>query len=361
MSKFLKLFNSHQEYQQYTASNNFIAPNVSRCINQDEVHYTPEPFLIRLTLNTGEIVQIESYNEVSAYKSVCVGAELGEYFSTSSGSELFKDFNLLETVKLNPNVNSLYFGLFKNCTKLKTINLENVTSIYDSTFSGCSSLNNITLSENLRFATMKDAGIFLGCSSLTSINIPNGNTYIGNNMFNGCSSLTSVTIPNSVTSIGDYAFTSCSSLTSVTIPNGVTNIGQYTFNGCSSLISVNIPDSVTSINRNAFKDCSGLTSVMIGSSVTSIGASAFQNCSSLTSINIPNSVTTIGNGAFSGCANLVSITSNATAAPSIKSLTFQYVKTGGTLYVPTGATGYDTWMGTGNYYLGKYNWTKIEQ
>ena len=24
-------------------------------------------------------------------------------------------------------------------------------------------------------------------------------------------------------------------------------------------------------------------------------------------------------------------------------------------------TGYDTWMGTGNYYLGKYNWTKVEQ
>jgi len=29
--------------------------------------------------------------------------------------------------------------------------------------------------------------------------------------------------------------------------------------------------------------------------------------------------------------------------------------------VPSGSTGYDVWMGTGDYYLGKYNWTKTEQ
>jgi hypothetical protein len=53
--------------------------------------------------------------------------------------------------------------------------------------------------------------------------------------------------------------------------------------------------------------------------------------------------------------------SNAITAPTIQSNTFQYVKTGGTLTVPQGSTGYDVWMGTGDYYLGKYGWTKVEQ
>ena len=56
-------------------------------------------------------------------------------------------------------------------------------------------------------------------------------TSIGEYTFYGCSSLTSVTIPNSVTSIGYHAFV-CSGLTSITIPNSVTSIGEDTFYYC---------------------------------------------------------------------------------------------------------------------------------
>ena len=61
------------------------------------------------------------------------------------------------------------------------------------------------------------------------------------------------------------------------------------------------------------------------------------------------------------CSGLTSITSLATTAPTISYLTFYDVKTGGTLIVPQGSSGYDAWMSTGDYYLGKYNWTKVEQ
>ena len=77
-------------------------------------------------------------------------------------------------------------------------------------------------------------------------------TYIGDDAFSGCSSLTSVDIPNSVTSIGNCAFPSCSSLTSVDIPNSVTSIGGMPSLSCSSLTSVDIPNSVTSIGGGAF-------------------------------------------------------------------------------------------------------------
>ena len=149
---------------------------------------------------------------------------------------------------------------------------------------------------------------FDGCSSLTSVTIPNGVTSIGNYAFDCCYKLTSVTIPNSMTSIGEGAFFDCYSLTSVTIPNSVTSIGDWAFAGCSSLNSVTIPNSVTSIGKSAFNDCSSLTSVTIGESVTSIGEGAFYECFSLNSVTIPNSVTSIGKSAFYYCSSLTSVT-----------------------------------------------------
>ena len=280
---------------------------------------------------------------------------------TSIGSDAFYNCSSLTSVTIPNSVTSIGSWAFQYCSSLTSVTIpESVTSIGDYAFYGCYSL---PVEDNLRYA---DTYLVEAVDkTLSTCSIKEGTKWIGSDAFDGCSSLTSVTIPNSVTSIGDEAFKGCSSLTSVTIPESVTSIGDEAFKGCSSLTSVTIPESVTSIGYNAFQGCSSLTSVTIPESVTSIGDNAFQGCSSLTSVTINsnaivskhyiyddnisdsfgsqvteyiigNKVKDIGPYAFYGCSSLTSITCEAETPPTVGSYAFYGVSKSIPVYVPCG-------------------------
>ena len=211
---------------------------------------------------------------------------------------------------------------------LTSINIpEGVTIIGEEAFFACEGLTSISLPESV---TSIGDSAFARCKGLTSIIIPKGVTGIGRRAFEGCENLKSISIPEGVTSIGEAAFESCKGLTSITIPEGVTSINDYTFDACRGLKQVNIPESVTSIGVWAFMNCSALAEITIPEGVKSIGVQAFSDCSSLTSINIPESVTSIGKGAFSDCPNLKTITVDA-GNPN-------YTSIDGVLYSKAGTT-----------------------
>ena len=209
---------------------------------------------------------------------------------------------------------------FAGCTSLTSISIpESMTEIPHGSFKGCTGLTSVTIPKSV---TKIANFAFSGCTSLTGVTIPDGVTSVGHRAFEECSGLTNVHIPDSVVSIGTYAFYRCSGLKSIRLPEGITSIGQYTFYGCASLESVTIPDGVTSIDEDAFYDCAGMVNVHIPEGVVSIAWGAFANCSSLKSVIIPETVTSIGSSAFSGCTALTSVNIPEGIA-SIESGTFE--------------------------------------
>ncbi len=178
------------------------------------------------------------------------------------------------------------------------------------------------------------------CKELTSVEIPNSVTTIGNSAFSGCTGLTSVEIPNSVTTIGDSTFNGCSALETINfnaencvdmgssvgsvfsnlesfstlnIGDNVKKIPDYAFHKCTSLANVNFGNSITSIGKSAFDSCPKLTSVSLPNSVTEIGEYVFYNCSALSNISIGNSVKTIEDWAFANCEDLKKLTINSSS------------------------------------------------
>ena len=188
---------------------------------------------------------------------------------------------------------------------------------------------------------------FYKCSELTSVVIPWGVEYIGENAFRECTALKTVTFSihnelglGSLKRIEKYSFADCTNLEGISFPLSLETIGEGAFWGCQSIQSLYIPKDVTSIGRGAFatmgnlslitveetntnydsrencnaiietssnKIIAGCKNTIIPNSVVGIGDYAFRGCKSMTSIHIPSKVKEIGYLAFYICQGLESI------------------------------------------------------
>lgn len=192
-----------------------------------------------------------------------------------------------------------------------------------------------------RYFQVDDAA---NCLHYTTIfRLPSNLTKIGSRAFMGRNSdLTSVDIPDSVTFIGEYCFYECRKLNYKKLPPALTSIEGYTFYNCFEMTFTELPNTITSIGKYAFYDCERIKITKIPDGVTTIGEQAFGYCKLIKTLELPKSLTSIGSMCFAKCTSLTTVTlPNVTEIPVLGTNAFgrSYYETPiyngtGYIYVP---------------------------
>ncbi|MCU7651536.1 leucine-rich repeat protein [Acutalibacter sp. LFL-21] len=171
-----------------------------------------------------------------------------------------------------------------------------VTGIGNHAFDGMTTLETLEIENPTSLKSVGDYA-FNGCDKLVGPLDLSGVTDMGKYAFNGCERLGSgednegVKLSDSLTEIPEYAFNGCG-LTSVNIPEKVTSIGNSAFANNSLIGELNLPSSLITIGERAFyrynssSDTGGFSSITIPSSVTEIGANAFSGHKSLETVTL---------------------------------------------------------------------------
>lgn len=133
----------------------------------------------------------------------------------------------------------------------------------------------------------------------------------------------------------------------------ITAFLNYSFANCSYLNQFDWPQNCTSTGAYAFGYNSRFSSIIVPEGITILGSGTFRSCTELTSITFPSTLTSTTGYSYYGCLKLSSITSYAMIAPTVSLVTFgnststytgrnTYSSGTNKLYVPAGATGYDS-------------------
>ena len=272
-------------------------------------------------------------------------ADAPEGNTVTFGTEVLYWARSLKTAVLPGGLTRLGQKTFYYDTALKSLTIPNtVESIESQAFQNCTALSDITFEEGgeapLVLSDGKSDGgssgpanyygVFVGCTSLAEVILPERTTYIGKYCFYELKGLRKIVIPANVTEVGQYAFYRCSNLSEVVfaddseletignsafgyisapkivLPEGVKTIGTYSFYNNSALKEVELPSTLEKIDTSAFSYLSNLEKVTFAenSKLTNLVGSTFQYAKSLKSITIPASVETIGNYTFDGCLKL---------------------------------------------------------
>lgn len=198
----------------------------------------------------------------------------------SIGNSSFWGAKGLTTARFSPELSTIEYGAFYNCSALETFYPTYIPNVTELT------------------------GYILNCSKLTGdFHFPNLEKITGRTAFSGCA-MTSFRAPK-LKNLGSLeTFSGCSSITNIEISSEITQIPNTFALRCSKLsnFSPSVFPKCTSIGANAFNTCPLLTNHFEFPLLETIGISAFSGCG-IKHFKGPN-LATIPNDAFNTCANL---------------------------------------------------------
>lgn len=143
-------------------------------------------------------------------------------------------------------------------TKLGKVNFpESIEYVGSMAFTGCK-LQSIFLPDDCWLEW--EGHQFYNNIELTDAHLPENATFIPKGIFYGCMSLESVNIPQGIERIGEFAFSDCA-IADIHLPETLKRIDSDSFQSCRQLKTIVLPSSLTTIETNAFNLCHGLKSV----------------------------------------------------------------------------------------------------
>ncbi len=242
-------------------------------------------------------------------KSKITAISIGKQVTSIAGGVLNGCTNLTELV-VPGNVKTIADSAFSGCTSLKKAAIsEGVESIGKGIFTGCFALESVSLpfaGESLE-AVNDDTSLPIA-NLLFDYHSSNDAYYI--NVKGGAhipNVLTKITITGS-TKIPYMAFAGLTSLTTINLADSVTTLGERCLEGCSGLSTLNCNQNLDTIERQAFCGCTALKSVAFAYNTKHIGNQAFYGCAGLTELHLTNKVESIGESILTGCFGIKEVT-----------------------------------------------------
>ena len=352
--EYIKVFRNHSDYEDFVESGEMLRPNVSHCVNENEVHYNPHTFADEYFTTVARENGTISFNiwksmGTDMITSISYSTDNGETWITTNNTDN-KTTNLVIDVNVNNgdkvmwkgdaqqlgyinedegdvvgsffssdcefdtqgNVMSLLYGdNFKGQTDLTEKDGAFCALFFDSNEEKtCGIVNAKDLS--LPATTLANGcyyNMFYGCTSLTAVPELPATTLVNgcySNMFNGCTSLAiAPMLPATILANGCYEsmFFDCTNLTTAPELPATTladSCYSYMFYGCTSLTTAPSILPATTLADSCYNEM-------------------FGGCSSLTTApDLP--ATTLASKCygymFNGCSNLNYIKAMFTTTPS---------------------------------------------